>query len=129
QQALSEWIVDYDASLQPYEVSLRQAELKSWDVLSATPETKGRASLLVRLREPTSGAFQARIRCLAARPANQEWRSPGLRLRHAVNRGETLHLVLPAAHPLDHWDAGQFRLLRTAADQDGGQTFSLVDLE
>jgi hypothetical protein len=125
----AEWIFDYDPLLQPYEVSVLQAELKSWDVAPATPETKGKATLLLRLREPKQGAFQARIRCLATRPANQEWRSPALRLRHAVARSETLHLVLPGAQPLDRWDAGQFRWLRTAAENDGGQTFSLVDLE
>jgi hypothetical protein len=66
---------------------------------------------------------------LAARPANAEWTSPALRLRQAIPRGETLTLVLPAAHPVDRWEPGQFRLVGAGAEKDGAQTLSLVDLD
>lgn len=130
QSAVTELLFDFDPALQPFEVSMRQAELKNWDVLPAAGDAKGKGpALAVRLREPKVGSFQARIRCLAARPAKQEWTSPAMRLRQAIPRGETLVLVVPAAHPVDRWDPGQFRLVGASADKDGGQTLNLVDLD
>ncbi|GEM_PF-3377984 len=130
QQALTELIFDHDPALQPYDVAVRQADLKNWDVVPPAAAAKNKtAALVVRLREPKQGALQVRVRCLAARPPGQPWISPTLRLRRAIPRGESLQLVVPAGQPVDRWDSGQFRLLRTHVEKDGSQILSLVDLD
>jgi hypothetical protein len=130
QHALSELVFNYDRALEPYEVTLRQAELKSWHIAADSAGSQAKpASIVVQLREPKQGAFQARIRCLAARAASQEWIAPGLQLRSAIPRGETLHVHLPAAQPLDRCDAGSFRLLTATTGKEDARTLTLVDLD
>src|SRR5262245_18542001 len=126
--ASTELIFDHDVRLHPYEVTVRQADLKDWELMPAAPMT-GHAALVVRLREPRQGALQVRIRCLASRTPNQAWISPGLRLRQAIPRGESLQIVVPSAQPVDHWEPGQFQLTRTGIDKNGNQILTLVDLD
>lgn len=129
QNSLSELVFDHDAGLHPYEVTLRQAEIKDWATSAGPQGAKDKtASLSIRLREPRQGTLHARIRCLAAWSSNAPWTSPALKLRRAIPRGETLKLTVPPDRPVDRWDAGQFQLLTTNVDKDGVQTLHLVDL-
>src|SRR5262249_11621661 len=60
------------------------------------PGAAGRKHLVVTLREPFRGLLPPlRVRALAPLPADQRWASPGVALRGAVPRGESLTLEVP----------------------------------
>ncbi|MCS7045306.1 MAG: hypothetical protein NZO58_03010 [Gemmataceae bacterium] len=128
QQAVAEVSFHHDAALHPYEVSVSQAELRSWELTAPAPSGQP-AGLTVRLREPRQGRFQVKVRCLAALAADREWTSPWLRPRDAVLRGELVTLAFSAAQPLDRWDAGQFHVLTAQTDKHGGQLIELANLD
>ncbi|MCI0638520.1 MAG: hypothetical protein L0Y72_03035 [Gemmataceae bacterium] len=126
-------ILELDPALQPYEVSVRNAEIKSWQVKPDDSPAKSKekksgpaATLLIALREPFQGTLQGlRVRCMSERLANAPWNTPFCRLRDGVDRGEALQLSIHPFVPLEAWDAGQFRLSGTSVDAEGGQVLSL----
>ncbi len=128
-----ELVFDGDRSLQPYDVSLGGVEVKNWQWRIADQDmgSAGGGILVLPLRAPLYGVLPpVSIRCLA--PILQDkkdrvWRSPGLRLRGALSRGETLHLHVPAEVQLEGWRPGNFRLAKTTYGPDGGQVLDLVD--
>ncbi len=125
QHAVTELMIDHDPALQPYEVTLRQAELRDWEALPGSGDNN--ASVRLRLREPKQGLFRVQMRCLATRSAKREWLCPGVRVRGALARGEALQVRIPPAQPVVRVDEGQFQLVGTTAGKDGGQTLDFVD--
>ena len=136
--SIHELVFDCDPALQPYDVSVRNADLKDWEFKEAPPpgEVSGKeketaqnsAILVVHLREPFQGSLQGlKIRCLAHRQANKLWTSPALRLRQARSRGEALKVFIHPDVHMEAWDAAGFRLLSSTTDSDGSQVLSLVD--
>ncbi|MCI0380999.1 MAG: hypothetical protein L0215_25725 [Gemmataceae bacterium] len=127
-------ILELEPSLQPYDVSARNAEIKSWQVKPAVSPTKSKeakqdapaATLLIALREPFQGTLQGlRVRCLSERTVNAPWTVPFCRLLGGVERGETLQLSIHPFVPMEEWDAGQFRLAGATIDPDGSQVLIL----
>lgn len=133
-----ELVFDCDPALQPYEVSMRNADLSDWEFKEAPPPSdaagkKGTgalkpATLIVHLREPFQGSLQGlKIRCLAPRVTDKPWTSPSIYLRQARARGEALKLQVHPDVQMESWDAAGFRLLSSTTTSDGSQVLSLVD--
>jgi hypothetical protein len=116
-----------DPGLEPYEVTSKMADIKSWEILkSKQPGEK--STLVVHLREPFQGVVTSlQVRCLAAMQGTGLWTSPGLHLLNGLERGETLTLILNPEVRLENWHPGQFRLLTTSNDDAGAQTLTLVN--
>jgi hypothetical protein len=121
-----ELVFECDPELRPYEVSC--PDLEAWEVRPGSPSL-----LTVRLRAPLGdGKQQVQIRCAAPldpasaggadRPVS--WASPGVRLRGAVPRGETLVLRLHPDLRVRDWGAGDFRLEETASEADAERDFA-----
>ena len=116
-----------DPGLEPYEVTSKNADIKSWEILKAK-QPDGKTTLVVHLREPFQGIVSGlQVRCMTAVPGAGPWTSPGLHLLNGMERGESLTLALDAAVRLENWNAGQFRLLSSMSDDAGGQTLTLVN--
>src|SRR5260370_5217335 len=116
-----------DPGLEPYEVTSRNADIKSWE-LQKGKQPAGGQILLVHLREPFQGILTGlQVRCLAAVKDPGPWTSPGLRLQNAIGRGETLKLILAPGVRLENWQASQFLLRNTTTEGDGSQTLNLPD--
>lgn len=121
-----ELVFECDPALRPYDVSC--PDLEAWDVRPGSPSL-----LTVRLRTPLGdGKQQVQIRCAAPLdPADAggadrrvSWVSPGVRLRGAVPRGETLVLRLHPDLRVRDWDAGDFRLEEAASEADAEREFA-----
>lgn len=127
--AVRELTFDGDGTLEPYEVTARSADLTwRWE----RPADKGVAApgtLVVEFHEPQQGRIAGlRVRCLAPRPAPPAlWVSPGMRLRQAVCRAETLKLQLHPDVQLGRWFGGDFHPIGTATEPDGSLTLTLVN--
>jgi len=130
-------IFDCDPVVEPFEVSLRNIDLKEWKLvkepgLKSGPAklpsgAKTRHTLVVDLREPFQGTLPPlQVRCLARLPADKPWTSPWLRLRDAAVQGETLTLEVYPDVRLENWQPGGFRLVGTTTGMDGSQTLTLV---
>lgn len=118
-----------DSPLVPYEVTLAGADVKACQWTAASAASPGQGQLTVWLKEPLQGVLPVlRMRCLAPVTINTRvpvWTSPGVRLRGAVARGETLRLhVLPEAH-LESWKPGHFRLLKSLTEPNGTLVLTL----
>ncbi len=133
-----ELVFDCDPSLEPYELSAGNADLKDWEFkiedkqgrVAAGPKEGRAATLVVYLREPFQGTLQGlKIRCFQSRPADKWWVSPFMRLRGARERGETLKLVVGPDVQLEAWNAGSFRLVSSSTESDGSQVLTLADRE
>jgi hypothetical protein len=134
-----ELVFDADGTLQPYEVTLNGVEVKNWQWAPSPNTSREQAQndlrqadgsvLVVPLPKPYYGRLpKIQICCLttAAEKKDRVWISPWMRLRGAVQRGETVELtVLPETHP-ENWHPGEFRLLKSDAKADGSQLFTLV---
>lgn len=116
-----ELVCECDGELRPYRVVGPSVQGYRFQ------EGKGDAParLIIDLREPLrEGTWQ--ISCLAPlsrKPpsANGQpiaWRSPHLRLKGGVPRGETLALWIHPDLQAESWDAGGFRLLNSAQSYD-----------
>jgi hypothetical protein len=68
------------------------------------------------------------IRCLALLKATRVWEFPGLDLKGAVPRGETIVLRVPADLRMKSWQAGGFRLAGNEITTEGGQTLTLTGI-
>jgi hypothetical protein len=125
-----ELVFDSDGPLQVFDVLLGGAEVKKWEWQPAGKDQPSGGQLTVPLREPLHGVLPPlHIRCVALVAKDKKdrtWVSPGLRLRGALARGETLKLhALPEAQ-LAGWNAGQFRLVKSILEPDGTQVLTLV---
>jgi len=136
--AVRELVFDCDPSLQPFDVSIDNADLKDWEFKEAPfsqelPKVKGMpaakpAILVLHLREPFQGSLQGvKIRCLAPRPAGKLWTSPALRLCQAQLRGESLKVSIHSDVQMESWDPAGFRLVSSTTNNDGTQVLSLID--
>ena len=136
--SIRELVFDCDPSLQPYDVSIQNADLKSWkfkeaprgerDAALEGDKSQQSATLVVQLREPFQGNLQGlKIRCLAPFPGDKPWTSPTLRLRQTRLRGEILKVSIHPDVHLQAWDSGGFRLVNSAMESGGSQVLSLVD--
>lgn len=97
--------------------------LERWELLPGKGGAGG--TLTVWVREPFEGGL-LKVRCLAPLASGRTWTSPAVRMVDAVFQGESLELRLHADVQLDNWQAGGFRLLRTATESDGAQVLTLV---
>jgi hypothetical protein len=125
--AVRELTFEGDGSLEPYEVTARSAELTwRWDV---PPDRAKPGTLTVAFHEPQQGTIASlRVRCLAPRPTPPAaWVSPGLRLKDAVCRSDTLKLQLHPDVHLGRWFGGDYHQTGTATEPDGGLTLTLVN--
>jgi hypothetical protein len=110
---------DCDPSLRPFEVVA--PGLESW---KSPPDVLPDASfpLTVTLRAPLSEG-RVVVRCIAplAGKAGESlpWSSPGMRLRSAVPRGESLTLLVNPEVTLDAWQPGGFRLSGSRSTAEG----------
>jgi hypothetical protein len=132
---------DVDPMLEPFDVSLRNFDLKEWKIIELgqinpraanglSPQLPLHRRLLVELREPFLGTMPSlRVRCLARLPSDRPWTSPWMRLHDAAIQGETLKLELHPDVRLEHWQPGGFRLVGTSTSQDGLQILTLVGTE
>lgn len=128
QGSVSKLVLDADAGIQPFAVSLSGGELKSWQ-WQEHPARNGPMGtapdggvLTVELHEPLQGkAVSLKVRSLAAHPSAGAWTSPAMRLRHAVSRGETLELRWHPEFAIGLLDSGSFQLTSIASDSDGSQ--------
>src|SRR5205807_2315901 len=116
-------------NLQPYEVTVGNAEVKAWEWRPGPAGSEGGGQLSLPLPEALHGTLPpVRVRCLAATAKDKKdrvWSSPGLRLRGALSRGETLRLeVLPEAQ-LESWKPGHFRLGKAVEEAGGSQVLTL----
>jgi hypothetical protein len=107
---------EVDPVLRPIEV--RVGNLEAWGSPSLS-------KLIVRLKEPFQGG-SVLVRCLARLGPDHAWNCPGLRLRGAIPRGETIVFRLPADMQLDNWQAGDFRLTGSDPLADGRQLLTLA---
>jgi hypothetical protein len=106
-------LCDYDEALRPIDVTIPGGG--SWTI--ETP-AKGPPYLLVQLRQ-TLVEGTLTIRCLAPLtttlpgkgPPRPEWKSPGLRVRDSVSRGERLEMTVHPDLAISNWNAGVFRLI------------------
>ncbi|HEV3445333.1 MAG TPA: hypothetical protein VG099_11870, partial [Gemmataceae bacterium] len=117
--------LECDPGLRPISVSIRNVAVQTWELRPATAPGAP-ATLKIRLPE----TFQAKapivqVHCLASLAPGERWHSPGIHVAGAVPRGETLSLHLAPEVELQHWQAGNFRLQRSSAEKDGGQTLTL----
>ncbi len=113
---------DCDPALRPFEVVA--PGLESWKVPTGVlPEAP--FPLTVVLRSPlTEGRVV--VRCLAPLAGSGgkvaeslPWSSPGMRLRGAVPRGESLTLLVYPEVTLDAWQPGGFRLSGSRSTAEG----------
>ncbi|MBM4067342.1 MAG: hypothetical protein FJ271_00140 [Planctomycetes bacterium] len=113
-----------DPDLEPYEVTVKNVELKGWVIRE---ESKGKKLLLVSLREPIQGTLSGLVvRCFSPLKADQRWISPGLHVQQAFTRGEVIQLTLPPEVQLQGWKSGQFQLLRSSVNPGGAKTLILA---
>jgi hypothetical protein len=146
-QSVRKLLLECDAALKPYEVTLRNVHLK-WKIHQ--PEgSKGTNLLVVTLPEPFLGPLSLRVRCTAHLAGSGTWASPGLRLLKALpwappdgsdkletlgdprlvtvlSQGETLKLQVAPDIQLEGWQPGDFRVVKTA-DLDGSQVLTLLE--
>ena len=114
-----------DPGLEPYEVTSRNADIKSWELQKSKQPGK---TLAVQLREPIQGVLAGlQVRCLAPVQGEGPWTSPGLHLLNGMERGETLKLTPEPGVRLENWQAGRFRLITTSSEKDGAQSLTLLD--
>jgi hypothetical protein len=134
--SLRELVLHGDATLEPYEVSLKTGDdVKSWQwkELPAKKDAKGKdlpaaGALTIQFRQPVQGKLPSlRVRSLAPRPSGILWTSPALRVEAALSRGETLALHLPADVPLGKWSPGSFQLTGLLTESDGMQILTLAE--
>ncbi len=132
--SIRELFLEGDAGLQPYEVSLKGSEIKTWQWTTVKREPKGKLPggtvgvLRIEFRQPVQGKLLGlRVRSLAARPAAAVWSSPALRVRGALSRGETLRVELPPELPQGLWDLGSFQPISITTDPGGTQTLTLAE--
>jgi hypothetical protein len=133
-QPVQELVFDCDPGLRPTEVTGPSLPLKGWEVLPPPARKKGgkakedHAVLVVRLREPLRGPLPPlRVAAEAPLAPGRPWVSPGLRLRGAAGRGETLELRIHPDAELEDWTGGGFRLVKTGTDEEGAQVLTLID--
>ena len=128
-------IFDLDPLLEPFDVTLRNYDLKEWKLQQEPAVPRGgkptppapRRALVVQLREPFQGLLPLlRVRCLARLPIDKPWTSPWMRLRDAAVQGETLTLKVHPDVRLENWQAGSFRLMDTSTRRDGTQVLTLL---
>lgn len=132
-RSLPELVFDFDALLQPYEVTSPDLDIISWELKQPVPPEK-RGSLVVQLRKPLIGATK-KIRILCQAPLLRDkkssvWTSPEVQLRNVDLQTEKLHLVIHPDVRLENWQTGSFRLLKSESvdnaaallltDSDGG---------
>jgi hypothetical protein len=127
-------ILDCDPGLEPFEVTVRNADLKAWEFRKAEASPKDvsgngpRGTLILHLREPFQGTLTGlHIGCLALVANDAPWTFPGLRLVDALTQSETLKLQVGPEVWLKEFDVGSFRLTNTATGMDGQQTWTLFD--
>src|SRR5207253_2007921 len=108
----------------------KNGEVKNWrwTEVAAKKDAKGKTfggpggMLTIQFDHPLQGKLrELRVYSLAARPAGVVWTSPGLRVRNAFSRGETLEIVLRGNLPIGKWDYGSFQLTAIATEPDGTQ--------
>jgi hypothetical protein len=122
-RGVRELVFAYDPRLQPYAVEGRGLEVERWgfrDAKNARPDQP--RLLVVTLHEAVLGPLPPlRVRCLAPLAEGQFWKSPGVALRGAVPRGETLTVIVPPTVQTENWQAGRYRLVKSTAQADGTQ--------
>jgi hypothetical protein len=110
---------DCDSALRPFEVVA--PGLESW---KSPPDVLPDASfpLTVALHAPLNEG-RVVVRCIAPLAGkvgeSLPWSSPGMRLRGAVPRGETLTLLVNPEVTLDAWQPGGFRLNGSRSTAEG----------
>ena len=133
-------IFDCDPSLQPYDISIRNADLKAWEFKEApqppdVPDKKkghtahNSKTLVVHLREPFQGEpseFENPLSGSLSREQALGQPRPAF-LRHARLRGESLKVAIHPDVHMEAWDAGRFRLVSSTTDSDGSEVLSLMD--
>ena len=132
---MSELLLEGDHSLQPYEVTLRSGEVKSWQWRLGIPKTDGKGKtvaavgmLAIQFHHPLQGKIPPlHVTSLAARPAGKPWTSPALLVRNGLSRGEILKLQFQPGLPLGKWDPGSFQVSQASAESDGTQYLTLAD--
>jgi hypothetical protein len=119
--------LEYDPSLRPLAVTVRDLDLENWEVKTGGPP--GAAALLhLRFAEPfQGGTLTLHVRGLAPVLADRPWTSPWLRPVGAIPRGETLLLRVAPEVRLDEWQPGGFDLAKAETEGDGGQVLTLQE--
>ena len=132
QGSVNELVLDGDAALQPFDVVPKGAEIEpwSWSVVKKEAKGKGASTLAceihVKFLQPVQGTIGLKVKSLVGRPTAAPWLSPGLRVRGALSRGETLEVLTHPDLPLGTWDFGTFQLLKATQDALGNQVLSLA---
>jgi hypothetical protein len=133
--SVRELVLEGDAVLQPFAVSLPGSEVMSsqWQEIPAKKDAKGKVTsgpkgeLTIRFQQPLQGKIQGlRVKSLASRPLAGPWTSPMLRVRGALPRGETVQLRLHPDLAIGKWDHGTFQLIQIATEADGTQVVTLA---
>jgi hypothetical protein len=135
QGSVRELILEGDATLQPYSVTLSSGEVKDWQWLeiAAKKDAKGKPAsaatgmLKIQFHQPVQGKIQAlRVRSLAGRASSGLWTSAALKVRDALPRGETLEIHLHPDLPVGKWDHGSFEPTLISTESDGTQILTLA---
>lgn len=130
--SVPELMLDGDGDLQPYDVTLKGGEIKSWEWSPNKKDIKGKQPgknldvLAVAFRQPVQGKLGLRVKSLAARPTLTAWTSPSLRVRGALTRGESLEVHLAPDMPTGPWDFGTFETTQLTTDPLGKQIIRLA---
>ena len=134
--SVRELILDGAAGLQPWKVTLKSGEVKNWrwTEVAAKKDAKGKTLvgpggvLTIQFDHPVQGKVQdLRVYSLAAQPTGAVWTSPGLRVRNATSRGETMEILLRSDFPVGKWDHGSFQPTAISTEPDGTQLLTLAE--
>jgi hypothetical protein len=123
-----------DAGLQPYDVTWRSGEIKSFQWTEpANVDSKasgGRGALgqlVIEMSQPVHGKVQGlHVKSYAPRSSATAWTSPLLRVKGAASRGETLTVHLGPDLAMAKWDHGAFRPTQLDTRPDGTQLLTLA---
>jgi hypothetical protein len=113
---------DCDPILRPYEV--KAPGLESWEFAPSTSRTVP-STVVVHFHEPIRSGT-VRIRCVAPFGGETVWTCPSMKLRGALDRGETLLVRVPPELRLENWKPGSFRISSHLLEGSGSHLLTLA---
>jgi hypothetical protein len=125
QRGLHRLVCSCDPGVRPLSVTQDSVELSTWEWQPGVTSEKP-SELTLLFAEPFLGGPRTlKVHALAPVVIGKEWSVPGLRIRNAIELGETISLSLPPNLSMGSWQPGNFRLVKATTEPSGQQVLRL----